>query len=117
MRLKLNLHLNTVPYIKSDENIQMDNIPAIPDIARRFLLLYKQEKIEEQDILLLQTDYPEFFSSLLSVINSDHFNLTTKVKSVFQAIELSGLERICNLMLCLVMYRAFNRVKTLPLAS
>ena len=104
------MHTRTVPYINADDSIHLDKIPPIHDIARRFMLLSNEQQGNSEQLQALQNEYPEFFKSLLSIINSDHFNLTTKVKSIDQAIELSGFDRVCYLMLCLVVYRTFNRL-------
>ena len=64
----------------------------------------------KENIESIKKDYHDFFDKLLSVVNSDHFNLTTKVDSIAQAIELSGYESICNLMLCLAVYRSFSEI-------
>lgn len=97
--------------IKQAEKNPVENIPALPEIARQFFALQENNDVDEAKIAKLQHEYPEFFKSLLSVINSDHFNLTSKVNSIAQAIELSGYERVGNLMMCLVVYRTFNQVK------
>ena len=86
-------------------------MPPIPDIAKQFIQLHSNPQIAEQDIVPLLEKYPVFFKQLLSVINSDHFNLTTKVASISQAIQLAGFERICNLMLCLVIHKTFSSIK------
>ncbi|HEY9032775.1 MAG TPA: HDOD domain-containing protein, partial [Pseudomonadales bacterium] len=77
-------------YINPDDNIQSERIPAIPDVASQFIRLHHQQPITERDILSLVDRFPVFFKQLLSIINSDHFNLTTKVHSIHQAIELAG---------------------------
>lgn len=97
-------------YINADDSIRLDKIPPIPDIARRFILLSNRQKVDSEQIKALLAEYPEFFNSLLTIINSDHFNLTTKVQTIDQAIELTGFERVCHLMLCLVVYKTFNRL-------
>lgn len=93
------------------DNIETANIPTIPDIARRFIKLHQHEILREEDLVPLLSSYPEFFRQLLAIINSDHFNLTTKAASIEQAIELAGFERVCNLMLCVVIYRTFNNIR------
>jgi len=99
-----------VSYINADDSIRLDKLPPIPDIARRFILLSNMQETEPEQMQALLAEYPEFFKSLLSIINSDHFNLTTKVQDIFQAIELTGFDRVCHLMLCLVVYKTFNRL-------
>ena len=86
-------------------------MPPIPDVARHFIRLHGKADIGERDIESLIDRFPVFFEQLLAVINSDHFNLTTKVKSIGQAIELAGFERVCNIMLCLVVYKTFSGIK------
>jgi phosphoserine phosphatase RsbU/P len=99
-----------VSYINADDSIRLDKIPPIPDIARRFLSLSRESETRSEHVQAFLSEYPEFFKSLLLIINSDHFNLTTKVQSIEQAIELTGFERVCHLMLCLVVYKTFNRL-------
>ena len=89
----------------------MRQIPAIPEIARSCLDLHTQQLITDSDISVIQTISPEFFSQLLSVLNSDHFNLTTKVENIKQAIDLSGFERVCNLMICLSVHRSLSQLE------
>jgi serine phosphatase RsbU (regulator of sigma subunit) len=100
-----------VSYINPDDNIHSEKIPAIPDLASQFIRLQGKQPIREQDILPLIDRFPVFFRQLLAIINSDHFNLTTKVHSIAQAIELAGFDRVCNLLLCLVVYKTFNGIK------
>ena len=95
-------------YINPDDNIESERIPPIPEVARHFIRLHDKQDVSERDIQSLLDRFPVFFRQLLAVINSDHFNQTTKVKSIGQAIELAGFERVCNLMLCLVVYKTFN---------
>ncbi len=97
--------------INTDDNIDPDRIPPIPDVVRLFIALHEPANINEQAVQSLCDRFPDFFDQLLRIINSDHFNLTSKVRSVFQAIELSGFERVCNLMLCLAAYKTFSGVK------
>lgn len=89
----------------------MKQIPAIPDIARSCINLHTQRDISESDISAIENISPDFFSQLLSVLNSDHFNLTTKVKDIKQAIDLSGFERVCNLMICLSVHRTLSKLE------
>ncbi|MCW9012754.1 MAG: SpoIIE family protein phosphatase [Gammaproteobacteria bacterium] len=103
--------MRNVSYINLDDHINAANIPLIPELARRFLELHGLETIDEQDVLSIEADYPQFFESLLNVINSDHFNLTSKVSSIYQAVQLAGFERICLLMICLVIYKTFGQYK------
>ncbi|HEX5635793.1 MAG TPA: HDOD domain-containing protein, partial [Gammaproteobacteria bacterium] len=98
-------------YVNLDDRIHASNIPAIPDIARNFLQLYVNHTFDQASFLKLQQLYPDFFGRLLAVINSDHFNLTTKVDSVEEAIRLAGFERVCQLMLCLVVHRTLSAIR------
>ena len=99
-----------MPYINPDDHIYSDNIPVIPGVVQRFLDLQGLQSIQDTDIESIKADYPDFFDKFLSVINSDHFNLTSKVDSVAQAIQLAGYEAICHLMLCLAVYRSFSEI-------
>jgi serine phosphatase RsbU (regulator of sigma subunit)/HD-like signal output (HDOD) protein len=99
-----------VSYHNIDEGIQLNKIPPIDDIVRRFILLFSEQTSDSEQALQLLHEYPEFFAPLLSIINSAHFNLTTKAKNIDQAIEFAGFERVCDLLLCLVVYKTFNRV-------
>jgi len=85
-------------------------IPAMPEIARSCINLHTQNNISDSDISAIQDISPEFFSQLLAVINSDHFNLTTKVENIKQAIELSGFERVCNMMICLSVHQTLSKL-------
>lgn len=88
----------------------MRQIPEIPDVARSCINLHTQQDISEADVSRIQNISPEFFSQLLSVLNSDHFNLTNKVEDIKQAIDLSGFERVCNLMICLSVHRTLSEL-------
>ncbi|MCW9004114.1 MAG: HDOD domain-containing protein, partial [Gammaproteobacteria bacterium] len=99
-----------MPYINPDDHIYSDNIPMIPGVVQRFLDLQNLQTIQDADVDSIKADYPDFFDRLLSIVNSDHFNLTTKVESIAQAIRLAGYESICNLMLCLAVYRSFSEI-------
>ena len=88
----------------------MRQIPEIPDFARSCINLHTQQDISEADLSRIQNISPEFFSQLLSVLNSDHFNLTNKVENIKQAIDLSGFERVCNLMICLSVHRTLSEL-------
>lgn len=98
-------------YVNLDDHIHASNIPVIPDIARDFLHLYGNNQLDGAGLTSLQQQYPDFFRRLLTIINSDHLNLTTKVVSVEEAIRLSGFERVCQLMLCLVVHRTFSAIR------
>jgi len=100
-----------VPHINFKDTIELNNIPEIPDIARDFIRLHSSETFSEADINLVIGKDEVFFSQLLEVINSDHFNLTSKASTIPHAIELAGFDRICHLMLCLVVYRAFSQIE------
>ncbi len=97
--------------IQPTENIQFSgSIPAIPEFVQKFIALHGQDHISEQELNVLEQQSPDLFHQLLSVINSDHFNLTTKVNTIAQAIDHSGFERVCNLMLALVVHRTFSQI-------
>lgn len=98
-------------HINLDDRIHASNLPAIPDIARQFLQLHQNQMLDHAALAQLQKLYPDFFSRLLSVINSDHFNLTTKVGTIEEALRLAGFERLCQLMLCLVVHRSFSTIR------
>lgn len=89
----------------------MSNIPVIPDIARSFLHLYDQNTLDRATFTRLQSQYPDFFSRLVAIINADHFRLAIKVGTVEDAIEQAGFERVCQLMLCLVVHRTFAAIR------
>ena len=99
-----------MPYINLDDRIHVDNIPAIPDIARSFLQLYNNQTLDRATFQRLQKQYPDFFIRLLSIINADHFRLGIKVGTVEEAITQDGFERVCQLMLCLVVQRTFSAI-------
>ena len=100
-----------MPHINFKDTIELNNIPEIPDIARDFIRLHSSETFSEADINLVIGKDEVFFGQLLEVINSDHFNLTSKASTIPHAIELAGFDRICHLMLCLVVYRAFSQIE------
>ena len=86
-------------------------MPDVPVIVLELLELANHEADLEQAVDRLIEKYPQFFDRLLSIINSDHFNLTTKVKSIYQAISSSGIERVSQLALIQVVYRSLNQYK------
>ena len=98
-------------YVNLDDHIHASNIPVIPDIASRFLRLYDNHRFDHAACEQLREQYPDFFKRLLTVINADHFNLTTKAGSVEEAIRLAGFEHVCQLMLCLVVHRTFSALR------
>ena len=103
--------MRNVSYINLDDHINAENIPIIPDLASRFLSLHEKDVVTEEEVLEIQERYPDFFDTLLGVINSDHFNLTTKVSSIYEAIRQSGFERVCMMMLCLVAQKTLGQYK------
>ncbi|MDQ1362366.1 MAG: phosphoserine phosphatase RsbU/P [Pseudomonadota bacterium] len=98
-------------YINLDDRIHASNIPDIPDLARGFLQLHAHNILDRPALEALQKQYPDFIARMLAVFNSDHFNLTTKVASIEEAIHLAGFERVCRLMLCLVVHRSFSNIR------
>jgi serine phosphatase RsbU (regulator of sigma subunit) len=98
-------------YINLDDRIHVANIPVIPELARDFIHLHVQGEMNRAELARLQAQYPDFFARLLAVINSDHFNLTTKMPAVEDAIHHAGFERVCQLMLCLVAHRTLSAVR------
>lgn len=91
--------------------LNIPGIPEVPSIAREFLKLSEQQDNLEESVIKLVEKYPQFFDRLLKIINSDHFNLTTKVSSIQQAISLSGIERVSLLVIIQVVYRTLNQYK------
>ena len=100
-----------MPYINLDDRINISNIPVIPDIARSFLQLYVNQALDRTTFQRLQNQYPDFFIRLLAVINADHFRLASKAGTVEEAIEQAGFQRVCQLMLCLVVHRTFSAIR------
>lgn len=98
-----------MPATNTDKSVN-PGIPELPAIASDFLKL-PQEDDFQFSLEQLISKYPQFFNHLLKVINSDHFNMTSKVSSIEQAIELSGLQRVTEIMLMQVIYRSFNQYK------
>ena len=86
-------------------------IPGIPAVAKDFLSLSGDHTDFDSRLNLLIEQYPQFFQSLLNIINSDHFKLDTKVTSVHQAIALTSFERVSQLLLVQVIYLTFNQYK------
>jgi len=97
----------------NSDNLYAPGIPEVPVIVCDFLKLADQQDNLQQSIEILSEKYPQFFQRLLKIINSDHFNLTTKVNSIYQAISLSGIERITQLALIQIIYRSLNQYKIL----
>lgn len=97
--------------INLDDHIEPSHLPPVPDIARQFLSLHGSPENPDAILEQLVQQYPGFFAELLSILNSDHFNLTTKVDSLDEAIEHAGFNRVCMLMLCLVVYKTFRNIK------
>jgi len=96
-------------------NLNAPGMPDVPVIALELLDLANHEGDLQQAVDKLIEKYPTFFSRLLSIINSDHFNLTTKVKNIYQAISLSGIERVSQLAIIQVVYRSLNQYKIVGL--
>ena len=88
-------------------------MPDVPAIALELLDLANHEDDLEQAVNKLLEKYPEFFKRLLGIINSDHFNLTTKVKNIYQAINVSGIDRVSQIAMLQVVYRSLNQYKIL----
>ncbi len=86
-----------------------------PDIVRELLELSKCQADLESAVDLLSEKYPQFFQRLLLIINSDHFNLSNKVDSVYEAISQEGIERVTQLVIVQIIYRSFNQYKILAL--
>lgn len=92
-------------------NLNAPGMPDVPAIVLEILDLANHEGDLEQAVDKLIEKYPQFFARLLSIINSDHFNLTTKVKSIYQAMSLSGIDRVSQQALIQVVYRSLNQYK------
>lgn len=100
-----------MPAHKKTANLNAPGMPDVPAIVIELLDLANHEDDLQQAVDKLLEKYPQFFDRLLSIINSDHFNLTTKVKSIYQAISLSGVDRVSQLALIQVIYRSLNQYK------
>lgn len=79
-------------------------------------IAYAIHKLKQQDdfqasLDQLESNFPQFCNEILQVINADHFNLTSKVKNLQQAIELSGIEKISRLMILRVVYVVLDQYK------
>ncbi len=98
-------------YTSPDDNLDLSSLPALPELARDFIQLQHKPQIDAQDIQPLLESCPQLSGQLLGIINSDHFNMTTRVDSLQQAIELAGMPRVANLFQILVMYRIFNAIR------
>ena len=90
-------------------------IPVVPAITLEILDLSNHEAELEQAVNKLLEKYPEFFNRLLNIINSDHFNLTSKVKNIYQAINMSGVDRVAQMAIIQVVYRSLNQYKIVGL--
>ena len=99
--------------INADDQKICDKIPPIPDLAQRFLALSSLQSVTYKHIQDIEQDYPEFFKTLLSIINSRYFNLAHPAKNVHHAVETAGFDRVSHLLLCLVVYKTFNRLNVL----
>ncbi|MCW8936243.1 MAG: SpoIIE family protein phosphatase [Gammaproteobacteria bacterium] len=86
-------------------------MPDVPVIALELLDLTNHEDDLQQAVDDLIEKYPKFFKRLLNIINSDHFNLTSKVKNIYQAISMSGIERFSQLAITQVIYQTLNQYK------
>jgi phosphoserine phosphatase RsbU/P len=86
-------------------------LPEAPVIALEFLALKKHPENLQGAVENLAVKYPQFFQRLLKIINSDHFSLNARVESVYQAISLSGIERVVQLAIVQIIYRTFNQYK------
>jgi len=91
--------------------LNASGMPDVPAIALELLDLSNHEDDLEHSVNKLIEKYPEFFNRLLGIINSDHFNLTTKVKSIYQAISVSGIDRVSQIAIIQVIYRSLNQYK------
>lgn len=100
----------TVDYLKTNNSIQPDKIPAVPNIVREFMLLLSMQDFKPGQLQSILTKYPEFTQSLLSVINSTHFNTKSQAKDLFQAIKCMGIKSVYQLMLCLVVHKTFDKL-------
>lgn len=89
--------------------------PPLPDIARDFLNLDESQSDLQPNVENIVERYPQFFDHLLKIINSEHYNQSIKVNSVFQSIQLSGLEKVTGLVMIQIVYRAFNQYKIVGL--
>ena len=91
------------------------SIPDIPGIACEIMQLAEHTDELELAIDKLIEKYPQFFQRLLNIINSDHFKLNSKVESVYQAVQQSGIEKVVYLALLQVIYRTINQYKIFAL--
>lgn len=96
--------------IQTTVNVSAPSIPAIPALATDVLQWAKAEDIKIA-VESLVKKYPPFFQRLLNIINSDHIQLSSKMDSIYQAIQSIGLKQVTSLALIQIIYRTFNQYK------
>lgn len=119
----------TVFKSKNTDSHETHGIPEIPAVAHEFLKLacvkndlpdssLETDGLQKNKILTdLVNKYPQFFSDFLKIINSDHLNITSKFKSIPQAITVSGIEGITQIFLMHVIYLTLSQYKIKTIES
>ena len=114
---------------KNTDSHGIHGIPEIPVIAQEFLELARvtneqtDSSVEidglqnKKNLTDLIKKYPQFFENLLNIINSDHLNVTSKFKSIPQAISVSGIEGFTHIFLMQVIYLTLSQYKIKTIES
>ncbi len=95
--------------VQKNTSIAPGGVPDVPQLLERFLQLEGGNSADQLNYL--EQSYPAFFQHLLQIINSDHFNLSIKVESLQQAVDVSGSKPVLYQLLIQVIYRVFNQYR------
>jgi HD-like signal output (HDOD) protein len=82
-------------------------LPTMPEIARRLLDSFEDERADLRDIVELAEKDQSLSGKILKLANSAHFGISGNVTNLRQAAVLLGLETLRNLLLSATVVGAF----------
>ncbi len=90
-------------------------MPALPELVRVFYQILDESaaSLEARTLQLhqLEQKYPQFFTQILEILNADHLNLSIRIQSLQQVLELGSGQRVFRLLVMLVIYLSFSQYK------
>jgi diguanylate cyclase (GGDEF)-like protein len=88
--------------------LKMDRLPTLPGIAIRLLEAVQKEEPDLKEIGNIISMDPPLSAEVLKIINSAFYGLSSKVTSVFHAINMLGINTVKNLALSFTLVKNFQ---------
>jgi len=88
--------------------LKLDRLPTLPGIAMRILEVVQKEEPDLQEIGKIISTDPPLSAEVLKIVNSSFYGLSSKVTSVFHAINLLGMNTVKNLALSFSLVKNFK---------